>query len=391
MINCILIRYGELHLKGLNRPYFEKKLFDSIVNALEGVNCSVVKVAGRFIVRGFETDLADAIAERTRKVFGIVSVSPAVECEKDFDIIASVADKLVKTETPLKKTFKVRARRSDKRFFMTSEDICRELGAALINSTGLAVDVHNPDIMVNVEIRERAYVYTNTLAASGGMPAGSAGKAVLLLSGGIDSPVAGYMTAKRGANLECLYFHSFPFTSERAKQKVVDITRKLSEYCGEIQLHISPFTEIQSLILEKGREDYITVLLRRMMMRIANFFAQKTGAEALVTGESLGQVASQTMKSIACVDVLAEFPVFRPVIGFDKIEITNLAKKIGTYDISILPYQDCCSVFVPKHPVTRPEINNIEKQESFMKYDQLIEDAVKNAETYCFNAGKQCE
>jgi len=382
-----LLRYGEIHLKGLNRPYFERALYNNIVNALkpyEGV--TVKKAEGRYYVENIGDD--PRIFDSVAKIFGIISFSPALKVEKDVAAIQKAAEVLVrevmeaKSSSPGEKiTFKVESRRSDKSFPLNSMELSPKVGAYLLRSIpNLKVDVHHPMITVNVEVREQAYVYCQVIPAAGGMPVGTNGKAALLLSGGIDSPVAGWMIAKRGVELIAVHYHSFPYTSERAKEKVIDLCRILSHYCGEIKLHVVPFTRIQQELYQKCPHNLLTILMRRFMMRIAEVVAHKEDAKALVTGESLGQVASQTMESLCATNDAVSIPVFRPLIGMDKIEIMDLAKKIGTYETSILPYEDCCTVFVPKHPTTRPKLEMVREAEKLVEGDKLIEEAIANIE-----------
>ena len=387
MERVALLRYGEIHLKGLNRPYFERALYNNIVNALkpyEGV--TVRKAEGRYYVENIGDD--PRIFDSVAKIFGIISFSPALKVEKDVAAIQKAAEVLVrevmeaKSSSPGEKiTFKVESRRSDKSFPLNSMELSPKVGAYLLRSIpNLKVDVHHPMITVNVEVREQAYVYCQVIPAAGGMPVGTNGKAALLLSGGIDSPVAGWMIAKRGVELIAVHYHSFPYTSERAKEKVIDLCRILSQYCGEIKLHVVPFTRIQQELYQKCPHNLLTILMRRFMMRIAEVVAHKEDAKALVTGESLGQVASQTMESLCATNDAVSIPVFRPLIGMDKIEIMDLAKKIGTYETSILPYEDCCTVFVPKHPTTRPKLEMVREAEKLVEGDKLIEEAIANIE-----------
>ena len=381
MINTILLRYGEIHLKGTNRPFFERLLVQNIKAALQGYGCNVFRGDGRFYVNGFRPEQQEEVAERVKNVFGLYSISPAVECEKELETIEKTLVDLLKENEKTTGSFKVRAKRSDKHYPLASLEICREVGGYLLTQfPELTVDVHHPDFFVDVEIREQAYVYIESIPAVGGMPVGSNGRAMLLLSGGIDSPVAGYSIAKRGVELEAVYFHSFPYTSERAKMKVIDLATIMSRYCGPIKLHVVNFTPIQTALYEKCKEEQITVLMRRMMMRVAEGLAQRQKALALVTGESLGQVASQTIQSLNATNAVVSMPVFRPLIGFDKVDIIAKAREIGTYDTSILPYEDCCTVFVPKHPVTKPRIRDMEHSEKLLDYAPMVQEAIETAE-----------
>jgi thiamine biosynthesis protein ThiI len=377
----ILVRYGEIHLKGLNRPFFEKKLVDNIKTVLgssDGIE--VTRAQGRIFVSGI--DNIDRALDSLSRVFGIVSVSPVFVTEKNMDDILRTCVEVFKNSMDGSiKTFKVEARRADKNFPLKSPQISRESGAAVLrNIPGIKVDVHNPDKTLHVEVRDKAYIYTDVYPGPGGMPVGANGKVVLLLSGGIDSPVAGWMVAKRGVKPEAVHFHSFPFTSERAKEKVIDLCRILTGYIGDMNLHIVPFTAIQQEIYEKCPDSQITVLMRRAMMKIAEQIALDTGAGALVTGESIGQVASQTIESLHVTNSAVNIPVLRPLIGFDKVEIMDRAKDIGTYQTSILPYEDCCTVFVPKHPVTKPKLEHIENSEKGLDIDKLIKEAIQGKE-----------
>ena len=377
MQDLLLVRYGEIFLKGLNRPYFIRALVRKIRYALRGTGADVQVHDGRILVRGFN-DL-DAVISRVTKVFGVHSVCPAVEMEKDnFDAVCSQAIAMTKG---LKGTFKVNARRSDKRYPLNSPAINEEAGYRILNSNpALKVDVHNPEHIVNIEIRDMAYLYVKVIPAVGGMPVGTNGNATLLLSGGIDSPVAGWMIAKRGVQINAVHFHSYPYTSDRAKEKVLDLARKLSFSCCGIKVHIVPFTEIQMQIHEKCPEEYTTLIMRRYMMRIAEKIAEQTESEALITGESIGQVASQTMKALGTTDAVVRMPVFRPLIGFDKSEIIDIARKIGTLEISVLPYEDCCTVFTPRHPATHPRIEKIIEGEKRLDEETLIQQALNNTE-----------
>ena len=377
MRELLLVRYGEVFLKGQNRPFFLRKLVDHVKMAVREVNGHVWLSDGRIYVSDF-TDLDECIRRVTR-VFGVHSVSPAIEMDKDnFEAICEQAAKMME---PLSGTFKVLARRSDKRYPMDSPAIMREAGGYILEHVPhLAVDVNNPDHEMMIEIRNHAYLSVGKIPAVNGMPMGTNGKACLLLSGGIDSPVAGFMVAKRGVELCCVHYHSFPYTSERAREKVLELARLLSEYCGKMRVFVVPFTEIQLQIHEKCPENFTTLIMRRYMMRIADILAQKDGAQALITGESIGQVASQTMEALGCTDEVVSLPVFRPVIGMDKSEIIERAEKIGTYETSSLPYEDCCTVFTPKHPATHPRKELIRKAEAVLDSEALIAAAIEGTE-----------
>ena len=377
MDNLLLIRYGEIYLKGLNRPYFLRALLARVKEAVRPLGGQVWLKDARLFVQGV-SDM-DACIQRVTKVFGVHSVCPAVRLPKaDFEQVCAQAAEMMRGMTG---TFKVDARRSDKRYPLDSPEINAKMGGYILrNVPGLKVDVHHPDHVMNVEIRDEAYLYVKVIEAAGGMPVGTGGKAALLLSGGIDSPVAGYMIAKRGVELCAVHFYSYPYTSERAKEKVLDLARIISQSCCGIKVFVVPFTDIQLKIHEKCADDYTTLIMRRFMMRIAEKIAQQEGAEALITGESVGQVASQTMTALHMTNMVVSMPVFRPLIGFDKIEIIRYAEKIGTYETSCLPYEDCCTVFTPRHPATHPKLDKILESEARLDGDALIEEAIRNTE-----------
>ncbi|SCJ78979.1 Probable tRNA sulfurtransferase [uncultured Clostridium sp.] len=384
MEQLILVRFGEIHLKGLNRPYFEHRLVREMKRRLyDEPQAAVEKGDGRYYIRGVQN--LDAVMERIRKVFGVHSLSPAIAVEKDIAAIRDQAVEMMRDKHPT--TFKVKARRADKRFPMTSPEICEEVGGYILETLpGWKVDVHHPEVTLEVEVREQAFLHCETLPAAGGMPVGTNGRAFLLLSGGIDSPVAGYMVAKRGVAIEAVHFFSYPYTGEPAKEKVLTLAKLLSEYAGPVRVHVVPFTKIQQEIYQKCPEGELTVIMRRFMMRIAQGLAQRGKGGALVTGESIGQVASQTMEALAATDAVVDMPVFRPVIGMDKQEIMEIAMKIGTYETSILPYEDCCTVFTPRHPVTRPKLERIEASEKVLDIEGLVQEAVDGTEVVTFNA-----
>lgn len=377
MREVLQVRFGEIFLKGLNRPTFLRMLVARVREAVRGTGGHVWLNDSRVYVSGV-SDMEEAIAHVT-KVFGVHSVCRAIEMEKDdFEALCAQAVEMLKDHHG---SFKVNARRSDKRYFMDSPTINIEMGGYILeHRPDLRVDIHNPDAVLSVEIRDLAYLYTKPIPAVGGMPVGSNGRATLLLSGGIDSPVAGWMIAKRGVSVNAVHFYSFPYTSERAREKVLDLARILSESLCGIRVHVVPFTEIQMQIHEKCHEDYTTIIMRRYMMRIANEIAKKERAQALITGESIGQVASQTMHALSCTDAVADRPVFRPLIGFDKSEIIDIARRIGTYETSNLPYEDCCTVFTPRHPATRPKMDIILEGESKLDSEALIAAALENTE-----------
>ncbi len=378
MRKLLMVRYGEIYLKGLNRPYFLRALVQRVKEAAKPFGGQVWLHDARVFVSGMD-DL-EGCMQRISKVFGVHSIAPAVEMDKDdFEGICREANELMQG---LSGTFKVEARRSDKHYFLDSPQINAKVGEYVLmrNEDRLKVDVRHPQHVLSIEIRDQAYLYCRVYPAVGGMPVGTGGKAALLLSGGIDSPVAGYMIAKRGVQLVAVHYHSFPYTSEFAKQKVLDLAKILSEYCCGLKVYVVPFTDIQMQIHEKCPEDYTTLIMRRYMMRIAERIAQKEEALALITGESVGQVASQTMEALATTNEVVKMPVFRPLIGFDKIDIMDYARKIGTYETSILPYEDCCTVFTPRHPATKPKMELILKGESRLDQETLIQTAVDNAE-----------
>lgn len=382
----LLVRYGEIHLKGLNRPHFERLQKDAIARALKDFdNAEIKKGLGRFYIKGLKDEQIEPAISAIKKVFGLHSVSPAVETVNSLEEIKAALYDAVKNY--IKKTdndcftFKIEAKRADKRFPLNSMVLAAELGGFVLdNFKNSSVDVHKPDVKFYVEVRENTYIYTDIILCAGGMPQKSNGRAMLLLSGGIDSPVAGYMIAKRGVELNAVHYHSFPYTGEAAKQKVITLAEHLSAYAGKIYLNVISFTDIQTQIHEKCPHDMLVLIMRRFMMRIAERLAKKNDCGAIVTGESIGQVASQTMDSIAVTDCVVNMPVFRPLIGMDKSEIMDRAKQISTYNTSILPYEDCCTVFVPKHPLTRPKLTPIEKAESVLDIEELVNNAVNTVD-----------
>ncbi len=382
MESLYLISFGEIALKGENRPFFERILVSNIKKALKKFeSVRVEKTHGRIYC--FVDGRREEVIESLKKVFGIVSISPSLSCDLDMNLIGQTALEVIKSIDYKGKTFKVETRRPNKSFPIKSPEISREVGAHILrNLDGLRVDVHKPQIKVEVEIREKAFVYCQKTRGLGGLPVGCNGKATLMLSGGIDSPVAGYMIMKRGVEVEPVYFHSFPFTSDRAKEKVIDLCRILASYSGgSMKLHVVNFTEALKEMAEKCPDEFITIMMRRMMVRISEQIAKKVGAKALITGESLGQVASQTLEALNATNEVASMPVFRPLIGFDKLEIMDLAREIGTYDISIMPYDDCCTVFVPQHPKTRPNIDQVHEAEKNIDCQKLLDESLKDVET----------
>lgn len=385
--HTFLLKYGEIGIKGKNRYLFEDALVRQVRYALKDVdgNFDVHKSQARIYVdcEG-DYDYEDTV-EHLKRVFGLVGICPVVRMEdKGFeelkkDVVAYMAEMYPDRNF----TFKVESRRARKSYPKNSMEISRDLGEAILYAfPEIKVDVHHPDVLVNVEVRNEIYVYSEIIPGAGGMPVGTNGNAMLLLSGGIDSPVAGYMVSKRGVGLEATYFHAPPYTSERAKQKVVDLAKIVARYSGPIKLHVVNFTDIQLYIYDKCPHDELTIIMRRYMMRIAEEFARRDGCLGLVTGESIGQVASQTMQSLAATNEVCTMPVFRPLIGFDKQEIVDVAEKIDTYETSILPYEDCCTIFVAKHPVTKPNLNAIKRSEQKLseKIDELIQTAIDTTE-----------
>ena len=384
MKEVILIKNGELALKGLNRRTFEDMLIKNMKNRLRSLGDFTFEVQQSTIIAqpdSEDIDLDQAV-ERIGRVFGIAAFSRAAACEKDFQKILSCAAEYLEEDLEGASTFKVEAKRSDKKFPLTSPEICREAGGYLLNKfPHLTVDVHNPDITVNIEIRDTAaFIHGRQIKGAGGMPTGSSGKACLLISGGIDSPVAGYMMAKRGLSLTAVHFASPPYTSEKAEQKVHRLLERVARFSGRIGLWVVHFTEIQENIKDNCPEEMFTVIMRRMMMRVAQLIAQRENAGALITGESVGQVASQTMPAIACTDAVCEIPVFRPLIGMDKDEVIDIARnKTDTFDLSVLPYEDCCTVFTPRHPRTRPTLDYAEKAEAGFDWRPMVEEAARTA------------
>lgn len=381
--NKFLIKYAEIGIKGKNRYLFEDALVREIGRSLKRLDAeySVRRADGRVYVDALSEDFDyDETIDTLKKVFGIAGISPVIAVEDlGFEQLGKdVVNFFGELYPDRNRTFKVFAKRGRKNYPLNSMEICAELGSVLLDAyPELKVDVHHPEILLSVEIREQIYIYSETIPGPGGMPLGTAGKAMLLLSGGIDSPVAGYMVSKRGVTLEATYFHAPPYTSERAKQKVVDLAREISVYTGPIRLHVINFTDIQLAIYDKCPHDELTIIMRRYMMRIAEHIAKETGCLGLITGESIGQVASQTMQSLICTNEVCELPVFRPLIAFDKQDIVDISLKIETYETSIEPYEDCCTIFVAKHPVTKPNVNVIRDHEAIL--NDIIDDMVKEA------------
>lgn len=387
MFKSFLIKYAEIGVKGKNRYLFEDALVHQIKFALKRCDGKflITKTQGRIFVEAESEFDYDETVDALQHVFGISGICPMIHVEDEgFEKLAeTVVDYFGKVYPDRNRTFKVNARRARKNYPKESMEINADLGEVLLDAyPELAVDVHNPDILLTVEIREKIYIYSEIIPGPGGMPVGTGGKAMLLLSGGIDSPVAGYMIAKRGVKIDAVYFHAPPYTSERAKQKVVDLARLVSRYTGPIYLHVINFTDIQLYIHEKCPHEELTIIMRRYMMRIAEHIAKETECLGLITGESIGQVASQTMHSLIATNEVCELPVYRPLIGFDKEEIVAVSKKIDTFETSILPFEDCCTIFVAKHPVTKPNLNVIRRHEHNLdeRIDELVETALATDE-----------
>lgn len=387
MFQSFLIKYAEIGVKGKNRFLFEDALVDNAQRALDKIdgNFKVTKEYGRIYAVAESAYDFDEVVDALAHVFGIVGICPMVQIEDNGfeDLVKNVLEYIEQNYEDKNFTFKVMARRARKNYPMESMEINAEMGARILKTfPETRVDVHNPDVIFTIEIRNHINIYSKIIPGPGGMPVGTAGKAMLLLSGGIDSPVAGWMTAKRGVVVDAVYFHAPPYTSERAKQKVVDLAKIVSKYSGPMKLYVVNFTDIQMYIYDKCPHDELTIIMRRYMMRIAEYFAKQEGAQGLITGESIGQVASQTMQSLAATNEVCTMPVFRPVIAFDKQEIVDVSLKIGSYETSILPYEDCCTTFVAKHPVTKPNINVIKNSESHLseEIDRMFQEAVETVE-----------
>jgi len=384
MNDIILVKLGELVLKGLNRRRFEQKLQSNIRRRLEKIgNFKVYCLQSTIYVEGKDdTADMDAAMEILQKIFGIVSIVRAAACEKDKDAIVERAKEYLRDDMLRAKSFKVESKRSDKAFPMTSIQLSQYVGGELAEAfPDTAVDVHEPELTVHIEVRDlAAYVHAAPVPGAGGMPVGSNGVALSLLSGGIDSPVSTYMIAKRGVRLIPVHFFSFPYTSQQALDKVVELAQELTDYCGRMTIEVVPFTHIQEEMRDKVPEEYFTLVMRRFMMRIATRIAKANGASAIVTGENLGQVASQTMEAMASTQAVTDLPVLQPLIGMDKEEIITIARKIGTFDTSILPYEDCCTVFTPRHPRTHPKLSEVEAAEAMLDIEGLVEEALAGIE-----------
>jgi len=383
--HLFIVRFGETALKGKNKSYFEKKLVDrvkKILRKFSGVD--VYREEGLVFVSANSENSQEELVGEISKVFGISSISPAVETNPNMEDIYETAVNFMMNliEKESVRTFKVEAKRADKNFPVKSPEIARLVGGEVLKGCKvLKVDVRNPQVCLHVDVRrDKAYIYRKKIQGYGGLPLGTNGKGMLLLSGGIDSPVAGWMMAKRGMSIEAIHFHSYPYTSRRAQEKVEDLARQISIYCGDFKLHIVNLLPVQEEIIKTCPEEETTILVRRFMMKIAEKVGEQTGAKTLITGESLGQVASQTTESIVCTDQSVAMPVLRPLIAMDKVDIMDVAKKIGTYETSILPYEDCCTVFLPKHPVTRPKLESILHSEEKLNVDKLVAEAMKNVQ-----------
>lgn len=390
----ILCKYGEVILKGANRSDFEAKMLKQLrLRAKRIGNYKIFYAQSTVYIEPLDQDAIDKIEEMTyqaKHVFGFVAVSRAFACEKNMEKILEVVRNYIPERLKGYKTFKAEAKRADKRFPLKSPEISAEVGGAVLSSVHkIKVDIHNPEVVVRVEIRDKeAYIHAGQEKGAGGIPYGCSGRGLLLLSGGIDSPVAGYMMAKRGVELEAIHFESYPYTSERAKEKVLDLAKHLTNYTMRMRVHVVSLTKIQELLRDNCEEEYFTLLLRRYMMAISLKIAHEYGCEALITGESLGQVASQTMKAINVTNVLADIPVYRPLIGMDKDEIIQISRKIGTFETSVLPYEDCCTVFTPRHPRTRPELEKVMAEENKLDFNALVNEAFENRESLVVMAFK---
>ena len=384
LYNILIVKYGEIGVKGKNRYIFENKLIKNVKNILKPIGkFNVYKEYGRIYVDLDGYDYEEVV-EEVKKVFGIVGVCPAVRAEKDYNLLKELALKMLEEKIEQGyKSFKVDSRRGDKDFKLTSQEMSLDIGGYLVSQVKdkIAVDVRNPEVKIHCELRQNhVMVYSDTIPGYGGLPLGTNGRAMSLLSGGIDSPVASWMVAKRGMELECIHFHSYPFTSEKSQEKVRDLAQILAKYCGRVRLHKVNMLEIQKSIGLNCKDEEMTIISRRFMMRIAERVAESRHCDALVTGESIGQVASQTIQGLTCTNASVKMPVFRPLIAMDKTEIIEVAQKIGTFETSILPEEDCCTVFSPKKPVTKPKLDRIEKSENKLDVEKLIQDAIDNIE-----------
>lgn len=379
-MKVIIIRYSEIHLKGNNRDFFESALISNIKMVLKDYEYDFTRSNARYVVRNFDETLTDEIVDAIKNVFGVHSLSIAEEVDSSYELISQAALEFA----PQSGSFKVNTNRADKRFPIPSMKVSADVGGDILqHNPALTVDLFNPEHVVSIDIREngKTFVYSEVIKAVNGMPVGTGGKGIVMLSGGIDSPVATYMMAKRGMSLRAVHFHSFPYTSMQARQKVLDLAKIVKKYTLRMTVDVVSFTEIQTAIHEKCPEEYMITIMRRFMMRIAERIAKSNGAGAIITGESLGQVASQTLESITSTNSVATLPVFRPLIGFDKDEIIEISQKIGAFETSILPYEDCCTIFLPKRPVTKPRLSAVERVESVLDIDTLVENALNSIES----------
>ena len=396
MKQVILLRYGEIHLKGKNRGFFENILLENLRKSLADFSCKISRIAGRYLISDFNSQETRKIVEKCKKIFGFVSLSVAYEIETTLQNIEQISLEImqdIESFAPDKKTFKVKTKRADKKFELKSDELSAHIGEIILHEfESFKVQMQNYDIELNIDIREngKTYVFHEKIDCLGGMPVGSAGGGLLMLSGGIDSPVAGYMMAKRGLKLCAVHFHSYPYTSLQARDKVLELAEILADYTGgEIKVFLVPFTKIQEEIHQKCNDAYMINIMRRIMFRISERLCEKHNLQAVVTGENLGQVASQTIESLTNTNsVMKVVPVMRPLIAFDKLDIIKIAKEIDTYNTSILPYEDCCTVFLPDNPIIKPSIQNSIKQESFLDLENLINDAMENIETVKIKAKK---
>ncbi|MGL4796905.1 MAG: tRNA uracil 4-sulfurtransferase ThiI [Paraclostridium sp.] len=390
MYNIIIVKYGEIGVKGKNRYLFENKLIKNTKNMLKTIgDFKVYKEYGRIYVDlGEYKEDYEEVLEEVKKVFGVVGVCPAVRAEKDYNRLKEIALDLLEEKIDSgARSFKVTSRRGDKSFELTSQEMSRDIAGYLVSTVKdrIAVDVRNPEVTINCELRENhVMVYSDTVPGYGGLPIGTNGRAMSLLSGGIDSPVASWMVAKRGVEIEAIHFHSYPFTSEKSQEKVRDLAQILAKYCGKVRLHKVNLLEIQKAIGTSCKEEEMTIISRRFMMQIAQRVGEKRFCDALVTGESIGQVASQTIQGLTCTNASVTLPVFRPLIAMDKSEIIKIAQNIGTFETSVIPEEDCCTVFSPKKPVTKPKLDRIEKSEEKLEVEKLIQDAIDNMEVEVF-------
>ncbi len=394
MPDIILLKQGEIVLKGLNKRYFEQKLLQNVKRRLAPLGSFQVWCTQStiYVEPEDECDM-DAVLEAMTKIFGVAAVTRAAACEKTPEAMARKAVEYMREAMLSAASFKVETKRADKSFPLTSIQVSQYVGGELAEAyPATKVDVHNPELTVHVEVREtRAYVHGTPRPGAGGLPVGTGGTAVTLLSGGIDSPVSTWMIAKRGVHMIPVHFFSFPYTSELARQKVLDLAKVLTAYCGRMTVEVVPFTHIQTEIRDKCPEEYFTLIMRRFMMRIAQGVADRNGAKALVTGENLGQVASQTMEALGCTEAVTRLPVLRPLIGFDKEEIVRLSRKIGTFELSTLPYEDCCTVFTPRHPRTKPRVEAVEEAEAVLDIEALVREALDNIERVRIEPGEDVE